>query len=80
MAREMPSWRGVAASSREPGIQDRAWDKRWHRRLGQAGCSSRLGVGAAGHWPGHEGQRFGALSLGGRTGTTQGHGECPAIS
>lgn len=43
--------------------QDRAW----------------VGVGAAGHWPGCEGQCFGALSLGGRMGMIQRHREWPGI-
>lgn len=81
MAWETLSSRRVAASPGEPTIQDRAWDKRWHRRFAQAACSSGLGVRAAKHWPGHEGQRFGAPSLlGERMGTIQGHRECPAIS
>lgn len=43
-------------------MQDGAWDKRCHSRLGQAACSTRLGV-TAGHWPSHKGQCFGAPSL-----------------
>lgn len=62
--------------SQRGNIRDRNWDKRWHRRFGQAACSSRLGVGAAGLWrpvlrcPKPRGEK----------GTIQGHRECLVIS
>lgn len=41
------AWESGCLSQRG-NIQDRTWDKRCHRRFGQAACSSRLGVRAAG--------------------------------